>query len=85
MDLSQTPGDRLKKARQLSGLSKDQVCKAVPCGRITLWRWEEGRSEMSAAHFARLAELYGVSMDDLWFGERRAGSGRGTPAAGEGR
>jgi transcriptional regulator with XRE-family HTH domain len=79
MDLSQTPGDRLKKARLQRGLSKDHVCKAVGCGRTTLWRWEEGKTEgLPAPKLAQLADLYGVSMDTIWFGEpRRASTGPG--------
>ena len=73
LDIRQTVGDRLRKIRLQRGLSGEDVHAAIGISRGTLWRWEMGKTEgMPAAKLAALAELYRVSLDTIWFGERRA-------------
>jgi transcriptional regulator with XRE-family HTH domain len=72
MDLSQTSGDRLRKARLQRGLTAEDVHAATGISRTTLWRWEAGKiGRIPVSDLARLADLYGVSLDMIWYGERQ--------------
>lgn len=57
--------DRLKAAREKSGLDQATVANALGVARTTIIRWEGGKNEPQASQVVQLANLYGVSVTDL--------------------
>ena len=51
--------------RQASGFSQEKVAEAVGVTRQAVAKWETGESTPDVLHCDALAELYGVSLDDL--------------------
>lgn len=58
-------GRRLKVSRILAGLEQIDMAEQLQVARSTVSAWEVGRTEPSASHFARWAQLTGQSMDWL--------------------
>ncbi len=63
MTLLETIGHRLRIARQTSGLTQDQAASAVGIHRVQLSLYESGKREIDITMLARLAALYGYTMD----------------------
>ena len=61
----------MKQVRELSGcrkrskLSQEAVAEKLGVSRQTLSRWERGETEIPAQYLPKLAELYGVSINEL--------------------
>lgn len=61
----------MKQVRELSGcrkrskLSQEAVAEKLGVSRQTLSRWERGETEIPAQYLPKLAELYGVSVNEL--------------------
>lgn len=70
MDRKQV-GKNLRNARELAGLTRDQVSgnAKVGCSRTTLQQWENGVTEASIEVLSVLAEIYNVTPQYLIFGE----------------
>lgn len=68
----------LSSLRQASGLSQEKVAEAVGVTRQAVAKWELGETTPDVLHCDALAELYGVSLDDLLHFEQR-GSGPAVP------
>lgn len=51
--------------RQANGLSQEKVAEAVGVTRQAVAKWELGETSPDVLHCDALAELYGVSLDDL--------------------
>lgn len=62
--------DRLKTARELSGLSQAQVADLLGVHRPTISEMEAGRRRVAGEEVSRLSEIYGVSVSWL-LGEAR--------------
>ena len=64
-------GQRLRDAREKTGLSRDSVIALpeISISRTTLQQWEIGQTEPSLEKLAKLAQLYKVSPQWLIFGE----------------
>jgi transcriptional regulator with XRE-family HTH domain len=56
-------GQRLRWAREQSGLSQGQVAKMIDCHRPTISQIEAGQRVVRADEVARFAEIYGVKED----------------------
>ena len=52
-------------ARVNSGLSQDQACSKMYISKPTLINWELGRTEPMFSKAKKLAEIYGVSLDNI--------------------
>ncbi len=52
-------------ARKKAGLSQSQVAKALGVDQSAVCRWETGENMPRAAMLARMAQLYGCTVDDL--------------------
>lgn len=56
---------RLLQARKSAGMTRAYVAAATGISESSLWNWEHERKRPKCTHVALLADLYGVSMDDL--------------------
>lgn len=57
--------ERMKEARQLSGLSQGQAAKMLEMHRPTISEIENGNRKVSATELAQFAEIYDVSINYL--------------------
>lgn len=64
----------LSALRRASGLSQEKAAEAVGVTRQALAKWESGETTPDVFHSDKLAELYGVSLDDLLHFEQKPGS-----------
>ena len=60
-----TLGQRLRLARCRAGMSQEHVASEVGIPARSLTRWEHGESDVGVSKLAKLAQLFGVSMDWL--------------------
>jgi transcriptional regulator with XRE-family HTH domain len=58
--------DRLREAREHLGLSQAGAAKAADVSRATIQNAESGRNMPQADVLARMAQVYGVSLDSLF-------------------
>src|SRR3989442_852752 len=56
---------RLRKAREMAGLSQGQVARMLKFHRPTISESEAGRRRVSAEELAEMAKIYGVSVSWL--------------------
>ena len=64
----------LSALRRAMGLSQEKAAEAVGVTRQALAKWESGETTPDILHSDKLAELYGVSLDDLLHSEQKPGS-----------
>ena len=64
----------LSSLRRASGLSQEKAAEAAGVTRQALAKWESGETTPDVLHCDKLAELYGVSLDDLLHYEQKPGS-----------
>ena len=57
--------DFLRRLRRQRRLSLAEAARLLGKSRSTIWRYENDKVNMSAATLLQLAELYGVSVDQL--------------------
>lgn len=57
--------DYLRRLRRQRRLSLAEAAGLIGKNRSTVWRYENDKVNMSAATLLQLAELYGVSVDQL--------------------
>lgn len=60
--------------RRAAGLSQEKAAETVGVTRQALAKWESGETTPDVLHCDKLAELYGVSLDDLLHYEQTPGS-----------
>ncbi len=53
---------QLVQAREMAGLTRAQVAKAVGCSRISVLNWETGRALPSSRHVRSYAEVLGLTV-----------------------
>jgi transcriptional regulator with XRE-family HTH domain len=64
-ELSAVLAARLRELRARRNLTQDQVAEAIGCHESAVSRWESGSRLPPCTDVLALAELYGVSVDDL--------------------
>lgn len=64
----------LSTLRRTVGLSQERAAEAAGVTRQALAKWESGETTPDVLHCDKLAELYGVSLDDLLHYEQKPGS-----------
>ena len=64
----------LSSLRRAAGLSQEKAAEAAGVTRQALAKWESGETTPDVLHCDKLAELYGVSLDDLLHFEQKPGS-----------
>ena len=75
----------IRQLREGRGWTQLQLAYRLGVTPVTIYNWEQGRSEPRASQFRRLARLFGVSMDDVALvGEecREAGTVAALPGGG---
>lgn len=60
-----TLGENLQNLRRAAGLSQEEVAGKLFVSRQSVSKWENGQAEPGVENLKALAELYGVSMDEL--------------------
>ena len=62
----------LKAARVNAGMTQTEAAKAIKVNPSTLGNWEKGKSSPPADKAKQLCDLYGATIDDIFF-ETRSG------------
>ena len=62
-------GEKLRTARQLIGMTQEQVGEAIHVRRQTISNWETGKSLPDVLSVIGLSDLYKVSLDELLKGD----------------
>lgn len=57
--------DNLRAYRAKARLSQDEVATVVGCNRMTIGNYENGKQVPQIDAICKLADLYGVSLDEL--------------------
>lgn len=65
MDIAKNIRNNLLRERGLSGFSQSYVGQKVGVTKNMVSKWERGHSLPSIVYLYQLAELYGVTVDDL--------------------
>ncbi|HHV61694.1 MAG TPA: helix-turn-helix transcriptional regulator [Firmicutes bacterium] len=63
MGLIESIGSRLREARERTGLTQEAAAASVGINRVQLSQYENGRREIDISTLARLAALYGYTID----------------------
>ena len=58
-------GDNLVYLRKVNNLSQEELADSIGVSRQTLSKWETGESAPDILKSKQLAEIFGVSLDDL--------------------
>jgi transcriptional regulator with XRE-family HTH domain len=58
-------GGRLLQYRKVSGLTQDQIARSLETSQQSVARWESGKSEPGLSQLCYLADMYGVTLDEL--------------------
>lgn len=61
--------DRIREARERSGMSMDDAAEALGVTRVQIWRLEHKSKTVSAARLFEMADLFGVDPRKLLQGE----------------
>ena len=63
--------EKLKEARQKSGMTQDQVAEKIMVSRVTVSHWENGKSLPDIVSLISLSDLYSISLDELVKGDSK--------------
>jgi len=66
-----TIGENIKRLRNAKGMTQKDLAEACFITPQALSRWENGTAEPGTSSLKRLAEIFGVSVDELITGEKR--------------
>ena len=58
-------GKMILKKRQAAGMTQEQLAAQVPCSRTIIAQYEIGLKTPSVSIVARLADVFGCSVDEL--------------------
>ena len=64
-------GKKLKEARQMSGLTQEDVAEKLIVSRQTISNWETEKFYPDILYVLQLSDLYQVSLDELLKGDER--------------
>jgi len=62
-------GERMYRLREKNGDSQEDLAEKLDVSRQTISNWENDKVKIDAYKAAELCRLYGVSMDELFFGK----------------
>ena len=58
-------GERIKLARQVAGISQEELAEKIGTKQSQVWRWESNRAEPRISFLKKIAEVTGVPLIDL--------------------
>lgn len=58
-------GETILRKRQASGMTQEQLAAQVPCSRTIIAQYEIGLKTPSVSIVARLADVFGCTVDEL--------------------
>ena len=61
--------EKLKEARQNSGITQEDVANKIMVSRVTVSHWENGKSLPDIVSLISLSDLYSISLDELVKGD----------------
>ena len=61
--------ERLKEARNSSGLTQEEVAERILVSRVSVSNWENGKTLPDIASLISLSDLYDLSLDELVKGD----------------
>ena len=64
----------IKKLRTAKNITQDDLARQLFVTRQTISGWENGRTQPDIDTLCRLSEIFGVSVEDLIYGEKRFSS-----------
>ena len=64
-------GKKLKQARQMSGLTQEDVAEKLIVSRQTISNWETEKFYPDILYVLQLSDLYQISLDELLKGDER--------------
>ena len=62
-------GKKLSELRKQNGISQEKLAEMVGVSRQAVTKWESGKSNPDTENLIRLAEIFGISLDELCLGE----------------
>ena len=63
--------EKLKEARQKTGMTQEQVAEKIMVSRVTVSHWESGKSLPDIVSLLSLSDLYSISLDELVKGDSK--------------
>lgn len=63
--------DKIKEAREKSGLTQEQVAEELLVSRQTISNWENGKTLPDIVSILNMSDLYQISLDDLLKGDHK--------------
>ncbi len=72
--MDQNIPNRLYEKRKAFGFSQEELAEKLGVSRQAVSKWERGESSPDTENLIALATLYGISLDELVFGEKKARS-----------
>ena len=57
--------NKIKQLRKLNGLSQEKLAEMIDCSREHIARIENGKLNIGLGYFIKLAQVFGVSLDEL--------------------
>jgi transcriptional regulator with XRE-family HTH domain len=58
-------GDKLKKLREENGYTPEEIARELHFTKSVVWSYELGKREPSPKHLCQMAQLFGVTVDDI--------------------
>ena len=58
-------GERIKLARQVAGISQEELAEKIGTKQTQVWRWESNRAEPRISFLKKIAEITGTPLIDL--------------------
>lgn len=63
--------DALRERRKKAGMTQRDLAKELGCGIVTVQNWESGKNLPEPVAGMKLCKMFGLSMDELYFGRSR--------------
>lgn len=61
-------GERISTWRQAQGWTQEKLAKRLKLKPASVAQWEIGDTEPTTGNAQRMAKLFGITMDDLFYG-----------------
>lgn len=63
-----TFGERIKLARKVAGISQEELAKKIGTRQSQVTRWETNKATPRIETLAKIAEVTGVPLSEIWYG-----------------